>query len=91
MLINNMMKEKEQSISKNGCLTASAVSLGANNRRAYTSLLFSPINVEIDNSILTGSVLQNTPIKNTVTVKPYENGFDPNDGFTEDDWTITFE
>ena len=84
------MKAKRQTISMNGC-GLSARGAAAATRREYASPAFSPLTIEIDNSILTGSVLQNTPIKNTVTVKPYENGFDPNDGFTEDDWTITFE
>ena len=82
-----MMKANKQTISKNGCRCASKNATKAVGKREYIPLLFSPLAIECDNAILTGSVIPDTPIKvdEELTVTQYENGF------TTDSFEITFE
>ena len=81
------MEKKKQSISRNGCYCASN-DASAGRRRVYCSPCLLPLAVEFDSSFLTGSVLQNKPIKETVTVETFVDG---TTDFDAKDFEITFE
>ena len=83
-----MMKANKQTISKNGCSCASKNATNAVGKREYIPLLFSPLTIECDNAILTGSVMDQKIQVSKVEVTPFEDG---TIGFDESDFEVTFE
>ena len=83
-----MMKANKQTISKNGCRCASKNATNAVGKREYIPLLFSPLTIECDNTILTGSVMDQKIQVSKVEVTPFEDG---TIGFDASDFEITFE
>lgn len=57
-------------------------------KRKYFPMEISSLSIESENALLTGSVLDQKIMVNTVTVETYQDGFE---GAPEDEWTITFE
>ena len=82
-----MMKANKQTISKNGCRCASKNAAKAVGKREYFPLIFSPLTIECDNAILTGSVMDEKIKVSKVEVTEFQAGFDtPNH-----DFEVTFE
>ena len=80
-----MMKETKKTISKNGCRSNSIST--AKRRREYLPLIFTPLTIECDNTILTGSVMDQKIMVQKVEVTEFQPGFDtPNH-----DFEVTFE
>ena len=81
------MKTEKQSISKKVCCCASNNATVAVKKREYFPLIFSPLAIECDNSILTGSVMDEKIKVSKVEVTEFQAGFDtPNH-----DFEVTFE
>ena len=85
-----MMKANKQTISKNGCSCASKNAMKAVCKREYIPLLFSPLAIECDNAILTGSVMDQKIKVNEVKVTDFQAGFDIGDDH-QDFFEVTFE
>ena len=85
------MKTKEQPISTKGCYCASNEAPTEKRRKAYSTPEFSPLTIDSDMAILTGSVMIDKPVMaKEVSVEEFSYGFSDS-GLVDEGFDVNFE